>query len=177
MYIVMAAVLMVALLISSPAVAGPYLNTSAMLLHESTNAGQWVRLNLGDKELARNAFKMAQARTDVASKMDVPAEVRQAHPHLLLSLSAMENAMQMAVDGKFSDFIRQTQSASGEAKTFQSVLRNLGFALPDYVRVSVYLPSPGAPLLRILAGDTIPVALRSGRRMARVASVIASRAA
>jgi hypothetical protein len=177
MWFLVMAITMALVLVSSSAVAGPYLNTSAMLLHESASAGQWVRLNLGDKELARNAFKMAQARTDVASRMDVPSEVRHAHPHLLLSLSAMESAMQAAVHGKFSDFIRQTQAASGEAKTFQAVLRNLGFALPEYVRVAVYNPTPTIPPHQVVFCEAHPVALRSCRRFANPAPIIGSHVA
>ncbi len=134
------AILALATAISSSAWAGPYLNTSTMLLHESANTGRWIRSNLGDKELARNAHKMAQARLDVASKMNVPTEVRDAHPHLLLSLAAMERAMQAAIDGQVSDFIRQIQTSSGEAKTFQSVLQTLGFALPNFNRTSMQDP-------------------------------------
>lgn len=130
------------MLFSSSALAGPYLNTSAMLLHENAFASRWVRANLGDKQLAANAHKMAKARVDVASKMNVPSEVREAHPHLLLALAAMERAMEAAVEGQVSNFIRQMQSSSGEAKTFQAVLKSLGFALPDVQRTSVLDPIP-----------------------------------
>ena len=128
------AVAVVVLLTCFPAIAGPYLKTAAMLVHENANAGRWVRANLGDKELAAVAHKMARARTDAASQMNVPAEVRQAHPHLLLALSAMESAMQAASEGKPSEFIRYLQSSSGEATTFRSVLSNLGYSLPEYGR-------------------------------------------
>jgi hypothetical protein len=139
------AILSLATAISSSAWAGPYLNTSTMLLHENANTGRWIRSNLGDKELARNAHKMAQARLDVASKMNVPAEVREAHPHMLLSLAAMERAMQAAIDGQVSDFLRQIQTSSGEAKTFQSVLQTLGFALPNFNRTSMQDSTERAP--------------------------------
>ncbi len=117
-------------LIAAPAWAGPYLNTSAMLLDENFAAGRWVRANLGDKDLARAAHKMAQARNDVAARMVVPTEVREAHPHLLLSLAAMELAMDAAVQGQISNFIRQLQTSTGEAKTFKAVLKGAGFTLP-----------------------------------------------
>ncbi len=129
--ILLVMIMVVVGLVSVPAWAGPYLNTSAMLLEESAEAGRWVRANLGDKDLARAAYEMAKARIDVASKMVVPKEVREAHPHLLLSLAAMEQAMEAAVKGKFSNFIRQLQSASGEAKTFKAVLKGEGFSLPE----------------------------------------------
>jgi hypothetical protein len=146
------AIVAFAIAISSSAWAGPYLNTSTMLLHESSNTGRWIRSNLGDKELARNAHKMAQARLDVASKMNVPTEVREAHPHLLLSLAAMERAMQAAIDGQVSDFIRQIQTSSGEAKTFQSVLQTLGFALPNFNRTSLQDPPERSQARRAMAG-------------------------
>ncbi len=162
------AILALATAISSSAWAGPYLNTSAMLLHESANAGRWIRSNLGDKELARNAHKMAQARLDVASKMNVPAEVREAHPHLLLSLAAMERAMQAAIDGKVSDFLRQIQTSSGEAKTFQSVLQTLGFALPNYNRTSMRQHAPTRGAVRV-AERAKPDACSAANRSAQTA--------
>lgn len=125
------------LLLSSQAFAGPYLNTAAMLLQENTVAARWVRGNIGDKQLAQNAHKMAQARVDVAAQMNVPAEVKQAHPHLLLALTAMERAMQAASEGQVSNFIAQLQSSTGEAKTFEAVLKTLGFSLPQNQRVDV----------------------------------------
>lgn len=125
------------LLLSSQAFAGPYLNTAAMLLQENTLAARWVRGNIGDKQLAQNAHKMAQARVDVATQMNVPAEVKQAHPHLLLALTAMERAMQAASEGQVSNFIAQLQSSSGEAKTFEAVLKTLGFSLPQNQRTVV----------------------------------------
>ena len=128
------------LLISSSALAGPYLNTSAMLLQENQLAAAWVRNHLGDKQLAQNAHKMAQARVDVAARMNVPDEVKQAHPHLLLALSAMERAMQAAVDGQVSNFIAQLQTSSGEAKTFQAVLKTLGYSLPTSPKRAMLMP-------------------------------------
>ncbi|MCL2823416.1 MAG: hypothetical protein FWD57_05435, partial [Polyangiaceae bacterium] len=138
--IVAASIVVVAVVASysSAAWAGPYLNTSAMLLHESSQSTKWVRANLGDKELARSAAMMARARCETAGKMNVPPEVRQAHPHMLLALAAVENAMQAAVDGKTSDFIRHVQTSSGEVSTFQAVLKTLGFSLPEYGRSAMH---------------------------------------
>ena len=101
----------------------------------------WVRMFLCDKELASNAAKMATTRSEVALKMNVPAEVQQAHPHLLATLSAMEAAMQAAVEGKTFAFVRQLQTSTGEAKTFQAVLQTLGFSLPDYGHMAMVLPT------------------------------------
>lgn len=153
----------VASLVTLPAWAGPYLNTSAMLLNESDAAGRWVRANLGDKELARNAHKMAQARLDVASKMVVPKEVREAHPHLLLALAAMERAMEAAAEGEVSTFVRQLQTSSGEAKTFKAVLKGLGFSLPEMRRTSSR-HQPGGERLAVRGARTglpLPVLYRS----------------
>ncbi len=144
-------VVAVAALVASPAWAGPYLNTSAMLLRESFAAGRWVRANLGDKDLARAAHRMAQARLDVATNMPIPKEVRKAHPHLLLALAAMERAMGAAADGEVSNFVRQLQTSTGEAKTFEAVLKGLGFSLPEMrrsTRTSLRRP-PRADLLAI----------------------------
>lgn len=134
-----------AALVASPAWAGPYLNTSAMLLHENFAAGRWVRANLGDKDLAKAAHKMAQARIDVASRMIVPTEVREAHPHLLLTLAAMGQAMDAAAQGQVSNFIRQLQTSSGEAKTFKAVLKGAGFTLPELRSASLREDQPRLP--------------------------------
>jgi hypothetical protein len=135
-------------LCSTQAWAGPYLNTSAMLLHENSFASRWVRGNLGDKQLAENAHKMARARVDVASNMNVPPEVREAHPHLLLALAAMERAMEAAAQGQVSNFIRQIQTSSGEATTFKTVLKGLGFSLPDVRQTSLVAPKE-PPVIRL----------------------------
>lgn len=151
-------------LIASPAWAGPYLNTSAMLLDENFAAGRWVRANLGDKDLARAAHKMAQARNDVAARMIVPPEVREAHPHLLLSLAAMELAMDAAVQGQISNFIRQLQTSTGEAKTFKAVLKGAGFTLPELREASLHKQRrvPNEVRVTFALGSCVPASERFG---------------
>ena len=49
--------------------------------------------------------------------------------------------MQAAVEGKTVEFVRQLQTSTGEAKTFQAVLQTLGFSLPDYAHMAMVLPT------------------------------------
>lgn len=150
--IVMALVFVALALISAPAFAGPYLNASSMLLRESFAAGSWVRENLGDRELARTAHELAQARSDTASKLIVPDEVKKAHPHLLLSLGNMERAFDAASQGQVSAFVQFLNAADGEARTFKAILGELGYRLPEprNGHASQQAPTPSAqPALRL----------------------------
>lgn len=76
--------------------------------------------------------------------------------------------MQAAIDGQVSDFIRQIQTSSGEAKTFQSVLQTLGFALPNFNRTSMLDPerTPARTVTTKAAAQAkpdAPVATRSAK--------------
>jgi hypothetical protein len=119
-----------ALLLASPAFAGPYLNSVAMLIRESMQSGDWVRVNLGDRELARLAHHMAEARFNIAGKMVVPKEVDKAHPHFLLVLSNVERAMDAAARGDTNQFVRSMDAARAESRTLRAVLDSLKFKLP-----------------------------------------------
>lgn len=129
--------------------AGPYLNTAAMLLREGFQACDWVRVNLDDKQLAGYAQQVARTRVDVASKMVVPDEVRQAHPHLLLALAAQERALDAAINGRVAVFLSQVQVARGEKKTLDSVLKSANLSLPTLASLGV--ESSGS--VRWAAGD------------------------
>ena len=124
-------VLAAALLLAPSAFAGPYLNTAAMLLREALQSGDFVRANIGDKELARVGRKMAEARVQVASHIVVPKEVEKAHPHLLLALTNTERAMAAAERGEVSNCLRYLDAARGEARTFRAVLDQLKLKLPE----------------------------------------------
>lgn len=119
------------LVVAPRAWAGPYLNTSALLLAESFSAGAFVRANLNDRDLARNVLRVAQARSDAASRMVVPDQVKDAHPHLLLSLGNMERAIEAVTRGEISTFTRLFHTAEGEAGTFRAILAGQGFKLPE----------------------------------------------
>ena len=133
------------MLLAAPALAGPYLNTSSMLLRESSAAGAWVRENLGDRDLARAAQLMAQARSDVAAHITVPTEVSKAHPHLLLALGNMERAMGAASQGQISAFVQFVNAADGETRTFKTILGELGYRLPEQRNGRSTMIEPACP--------------------------------
>jgi hypothetical protein len=117
--------------LASQAFAGPYLDTAHMLLRESLQAGDWVRANVGERDLAKAARRVAEARLDAANHMTVPKEVDKAHPHLLLSLANMERAFEAASRGEVGTFLRLLDASRGEARTYRAVLEQLGHKLPQ----------------------------------------------
>jgi hypothetical protein len=120
-----------ALLDASPAHAGSYLVRAAFLIAGAKRESDTLRARFGDKELARIAHRLAQARLESAGTMLVPKEVVQAHPHLLLTLENYERAAESAVNGEAERFLIFSQRAQDEERTFRSVLRQLGWELPE----------------------------------------------
>jgi hypothetical protein len=124
-------VLLASLSSAFPAHAGSYLNRSAFLVSGARREADTLRQRFGDKELARLAYRLAQARLQSAGTMMVPKEVVQAHPHLLLTLENYERAADAAVNGEGERFMIYCQRAQDEERTFRAVLRQLGWELPD----------------------------------------------
>ncbi|HKO46716.1 MAG TPA: hypothetical protein VJV79_03285 [Polyangiaceae bacterium] len=120
-----------ALLLSSSAWAGTYLNSAALLLIQSSKEGDYLRAHIGDKELADLIHKLASARLEAAKAMLVPKEVVQAHPHLLLVLENYERAADTATRGEAEKFLVYQQRARDEDRTFRGVLKQFGYALPE----------------------------------------------
>ena len=116
---------------TAPAWAGTYLNSAALLLSQSNKEGDYLRVRLGDKELADLIHKLAAARLEAAKGMLVPKEVVQAHPHLLLVLENYERAADAATRGEGEKFLIYQQRARDEERTFRGVLKQFGYALPD----------------------------------------------
>src|SRR5688572_6761195 len=87
------------LLVAMPAFAGSYLNRSAFLLKQATQEGDYLRARFADKELALVIHRLASARLEAASKMEIPKEVVQAHPHMLLTLENYERSAEAATEG------------------------------------------------------------------------------
>lgn len=116
---------------STRAYAGSYLNRAALLLRQANAEADYVRLRLTDRELSRVAHEMALARSRAAAKMQVPPEVVQAHPHLLLVLEHFERALSAAVQRESERFISQVLLAREEERTFHAVLKQLGWKLPE----------------------------------------------
>jgi hypothetical protein len=119
-----------ALSASSTAHAGTYLDRAAILLHTANTEAEYLRARLGDRELARVVHGLAEARVSSATSMQVPREVVQAHPHLLLVLEGFERAARSAVDGNARAFVVHRARARDEEQTFRGVLKQLGYTLP-----------------------------------------------
>ena len=117
--------------VATPAWAGSYLDRAALLLGSSRKDAEALRKRMTDKELARVVKIVSEARQTAASKMDVPAVVAKAHPHLLLALTRVERAATSALDGNFVSVLEHLESAKTEETIFRSALKELGHPLPS----------------------------------------------
>ena len=119
------------LLVSHSAQAGTYLNRAALLISGARRESEYLRAHLGDKDLADLVHAVAQARLAAASRMNVPKEVVQAHPHLLLTLENYERSAEAATQSQSDRFLVYQQRARDEEQVLRGVLKQLGWALPD----------------------------------------------
>ena len=117
--------------VARPAWAGSYLNRAALLLRNALQEADYLRARVNDLELARIVHQLAQTRLDAAGRMTVPKEVVQAHPHLLMVLENFERSALAAEEGKVERFLVYHQRALDEDRTFRSVLKQLGWSLPE----------------------------------------------
>ena len=120
------------LLVSAPAEAGSYLNRAAMLVGQATKESDFLRGRVNDRDLASLVQRVALARLEAASRMNVPKEVAQAHPHLLLVLENYERSADAAKEGHAERFLIYQQRARDEERTLRGVLKQLGWTLPEY---------------------------------------------
>jgi hypothetical protein len=120
------------LLLVAPADAGSYLNRAAMLIIQGSRESQYLRGRVNDKDLAELVRQVAVARLEAASRMNVPKEVVQAHPHLLLTLENYERSASAAVEGHNDRFLVYQQRARDEEMILRGVLKQLGWGLPDF---------------------------------------------
>jgi hypothetical protein len=111
--------------------AGSYLNRAAILVKHSREEAEYLRGRLYDVELARVVHRVAEGRLQSARETLVPKEVAQAHPHLLLMLEHYERAAFAAANSKPAKFPELMNSARDEEQIFRSILRQLGWPLPD----------------------------------------------
>lgn len=124
-------VLVLAVAVAAPALAGTYLSRAALLVSGGSRELNYLRARFSDKELARVVQRLAQARLDTAGSMTVPKEVTNAHPHLLLVLENHVQAAEAATRGEGEKFNVFFQRALDEERTFRAVLKNHGWTLPD----------------------------------------------
>jgi hypothetical protein len=118
-------------LTTSEAFAGSYLDRASMLVDGSSRDARSLRARLTDKELAKVVQVVAEARSKAASKMDVPAAVAKAHPHLLLVLSHVERAANSAMGGNLKVAFEHLEGARREETIFRAALKEAGHPLPD----------------------------------------------
>ena len=121
-----------AALVTSPAWAGSYLDRAALLVSQASRDADYLRERFSDRELARVVHRLAIARVKAAGTMQVPKEVAQAHPHLLLLLENFERAADAAELGQEARFFTYLQRAREELTVFRGVLKQLGWTLPSY---------------------------------------------
>jgi len=120
------------LLLVGTAEAGSYLSRAAMLVVQGSRESEYLRGRVNDKDLAELVHQVATARLEAASRMNVPKEVVQAHPHLLLCLENYERSADAAVQGHNDRFLVYQQRARDEEGILRGVLKQLGWALPEF---------------------------------------------
>ena len=89
-----------------------------------------VRPRSRDRELLRLVHAIAQVRAEVARTMEVPKEVADAHPHLLLVLEHSERAYFAAINSNYAKFVEHIVRARAEDRTFRAIISKLGYTLP-----------------------------------------------
>ncbi len=123
-----------AALLAAPEVfAGSYLDRAAVLLDGAEREGDLLRARPTDKEIVAMVHTLAEARLAAAKKMEIPAAIVTAHPHLLLVLEHSERAAAAGADGDYKKLMTHLTSARDEARTFRSLVSELGFVVPSKV--------------------------------------------
>lgn len=117
--------------LSSPAFGGSYLSRAAVLLGGAELEARMLQRRLYDTELARVTHRLALERVAAGRDMLVAEEVKNAHPHLLLSLESFERAADGAQRGDHEDFLVQLARAREEKRIFVAVLKQAGWDLPQ----------------------------------------------
>lgn len=126
-----AVVAMIAFAALPSAWAGSYLDRAALLLDQARKEGDMLQPRTHDKELVELIKSLAEVRVKVAGKMEVPAAIAKAHPHLLLVLENSERAVYAASMGNFRKFMDHLNAARDEERIFRAIVAELGYALPE----------------------------------------------
>lgn len=127
----LALVAMIALTALPSAWAGSYLDRAALLLDQARKEGDMLQPRTNDKELVELVKSLAEARVKAARKMEVPAAITKAHPHLLLVLENSERAAYSASMGNFRKFMEHLNTARDEERIFRAIVAELGYTLPE----------------------------------------------
>jgi len=118
------------IVVPSQAWAGSYLNRAAVLLDGAAAERDMVRPRVQDKELVELVREIAEARVTSAGRMNVPAAVATAHPHLLLALENTERAYAAVLAGHLDKFILHLDRARAEDATFRALMVERGYTMP-----------------------------------------------
>lgn len=110
--------------------AGSYLDRAALMLEEAKKEIELVKTRTGDKELLLVVKAMTEARLKVARKMNVPAKVVDAHPHLMLVLENYDRAIDSLVAGNTKKYAECLITAADEERTFRNLIKDAGYSLP-----------------------------------------------
>jgi hypothetical protein len=110
--------------------AGSYLDRAALLLDGSKRDSDMLRARLTDKELATVVQAIADTRVRVGSRMQVPAAVGKAHPHLLLALEHAERAAQAAIEGSIKVAFEKLEASRRENEAFRALCKEMNLTLP-----------------------------------------------
>jgi hypothetical protein len=117
-------------LVTRGAIAGSYLDRAALMLDEGKKEIELVKTRTGDKELLLVVKAMTEARLKVARKMNVPAKVVDAHPHLMLVLENYDRAIDALVASNTKKYAECLINAADEEKTFRNLVKDAGYSLP-----------------------------------------------
>src|SRR5579859_3259557 len=117
-------------MLATPARAGTYLASAALLLDETRRSDEWMQWHYGDTNLAELLHQLSEARVKCGRKLLVPKEADRAHPHLLLALEASERAMAAALEGESKHFLKLVAQVLEEERTFREILRQENQTLP-----------------------------------------------
>ena len=111
------------------AAAGSYLDRAALLLDEVKKELEMVKTRTGDKELLLVLKALTEARLKAARKMNVPAKVVDAHPHLMLVLENHDRAIDALTTGNTKKYAECVINAVAEEKTFRNLIKQAGYSL------------------------------------------------
>src|SRR5580704_6568662 len=112
--------------VAPTAFAGNNLDGAALLLDEARTEGVMLQPRTTDKEMVLIVQMLTSAREKAGAKMEVPAVVAKAHPHLLLMLENYERAADAASAGNFKDFMKYANAARDEDTAFRAIITELG---------------------------------------------------
>lgn len=112
------------------ATAGSYLDRAAILLDGGRKDIDAAKSRTGDKETLLVVKALTEARLKAARKMNVPAAVVDAHPHLMLVLENQDRALDALIAGNTRKYAECLVNATDEERSFRNLIKQLGYSLP-----------------------------------------------